>query len=453
MNFKEWRLWFKELPWTVKWFVILILLRPIIDNFYKLKEVSPFLSPLYIVGVLTPILVLISIASTSNQRKRRSKSANYFYFFAFLMIVNWVLLLILYTKINVAGDLIKSLIPPFLLLYLQYVIRSQRDLFGIMTTFMYSGIYLLVLLLYETVFGSISGVTLTEGRGGGERLLGFYNDMMNYAIYIVGALLIASYFFLKNVYSKIKSKNYILKFAVILTFCLVGLIGIKHASTWAICFLIFILLSFYNLKNFKGFFAMLFLGLILAVFFGESIYKDQIEPLINKEINVASGESEIEGGLNGRIGRWERYFDVWFTMPFYSQMFGVATSGSRLSLVMCGAGMHNDYVRLLFSSGIVGITFYLIFLFLLIYRALYFRTPEKFLILGSVMALILHSISTVPLDYSAYIYILFSIFSFALMPVNEAYRPYSWINRKREKRTIPPLNINEPETKILQINN
>ncbi len=451
MSFKEWREWFKELPWTVKWFVVLILLRPIIDNFYKLKEVSPFLSPLNIVGVLTPILILISIASKSSTGKTKSKAVIYFYFFGFLVIVNWILLMIFYTKISVAGDLIKSMIPLFLLLYLQYAIKSQRDLHGLMTSFMYSGIYLLVLLLYETFFGSISGVTLTEGRGGGERLLGFYNDMMNYAIYIVGALLIGCYFFLKNIFSKVKSKNYVLKFAGLIAFCMVGLMGIKHASTWAVCLLIFGLMSFYNLKSIKGFFAVLFLIMFLSVFFGETIYNEQIEPLINKEINVASGESEIEGGLNGRIGRWERYFDVWFSMPFYSQLFGVSTSGSKLSLVMCGAGMHNDYVRLLFTTGIVGITFYLLFLIVIVYRAMYFRIPEKFLILGAIMALMLHSISTVPLDYSAYLYILFSIFCFALLPVNEAYRPYSWNRRKRKKIQVRPLSINEP-TPTLNVN-
>jgi hypothetical protein len=52
MTFREWKKWFKELPWSCKWFVIFILIRPVTDNFYNLKEISPVYSPLYILGIL-----------------------------------------------------------------------------------------------------------------------------------------------------------------------------------------------------------------------------------------------------------------------------------------------------------------------------------------------------------------------------------------------------------------
>ena len=66
LKIKEWYQWLKSLHYTQKWFVILILLRPIIDNFYYLKAISPLVSPLYIVGVLTPILCLWSISKIKN---------------------------------------------------------------------------------------------------------------------------------------------------------------------------------------------------------------------------------------------------------------------------------------------------------------------------------------------------------------------------------------------------
>ena len=188
---------------------------------------------------------------------------------------------------------------------------------------------------------------------------------------------------------------------------------------------------------------MLLLASIFLVFFGEAIYENQIEPLINKEVNVANGDAEIESGLNGRVGRWERYFDIWFSeVPFYSKLIGVPTSGHRLSPVMCGGGMHDDYVRNLFTSGIIGIFFYLTFLGSVVYRALFFKIPERFLIIGSVIAIMLHSISTVPLAYSAYVSLLFSIISYALLPIRHAYRATSWgINRKAKKRGIQVRQI------------
>ena len=70
MSFKEWREWYKSLHWTRQWFVILNLIRPITDNFYELKQVSIVLSPLYIIGGLTPIFV---VASMTNKHFERSQ--------------------------------------------------------------------------------------------------------------------------------------------------------------------------------------------------------------------------------------------------------------------------------------------------------------------------------------------------------------------------------------------
>jgi O-antigen ligase len=443
MTFKEWLQWFKEIPWTVKWFVILILLRPIIDNFYKLKDVSPFISPLNIAGVLTPVLIIASIFSGKVPRRNSSSIANMFFIFGFLVIVNWLLLDILFPSIDNLGNSIKSMTPPVLLFYMMYIIRSERDLHGILVSFLYSGIYLVGMMIYEFAFGSISGIRVTEGRGGGERFIGFYNDMMNYAIYIVSAMLIGCYFFLRNVHSVKKSKNYTLKFVTIIAICIMGLIGIKHISTWVVCLVLFTLLAIFNLRKFKGFFILLFLTSIFMIFFGESIYTSQIEPLIGKELNVASGDAEMESGLNGRVGRWERYFDVWFTeMPWYSRFVGVPTSGNRISLLMCGAGMHNDYVRNLFTAGIVGLFFYLLFLLLIIYKAMSFRIPERFLIIGSIVAIMLHSISTVPLAYSSYIYLLLSVISFALLPVKKAYHVVPWKTKKTPSSHVGTRQVN-----------
>ena len=63
MTFKDWKYWISALPWHLKWFAVLVLIRPIIDNFYYLKNISPLLSPLYLVGILTPILCISSIIS------------------------------------------------------------------------------------------------------------------------------------------------------------------------------------------------------------------------------------------------------------------------------------------------------------------------------------------------------------------------------------------------------
>src|SRR6187402_6453 len=79
MTFREWKLWVGRLEWPLKWFIILIIIRPIIDNFYYLKEISPLLSPLYIVGVATPILAIYAIFKIP--KPNYSRLDTYFYVF------------------------------------------------------------------------------------------------------------------------------------------------------------------------------------------------------------------------------------------------------------------------------------------------------------------------------------------------------------------------------------
>ncbi|HXD93300.1 MAG TPA: hypothetical protein VNX01_08810, partial [Bacteroidia bacterium] len=85
MTYKEWKYWLKSQPWHLRWFTVLVLIRPIVDNFYYLKNISPFLSPLYLVGIATPILCVYAIISF----KRKDKSV-----FDFLFGI-WTILILL----------------------------------------------------------------------------------------------------------------------------------------------------------------------------------------------------------------------------------------------------------------------------------------------------------------------------------------------------------------------
>ncbi|HRZ78170.1 MAG TPA: hypothetical protein P5248_12420, partial [Bacteroidales bacterium] len=67
MKHREWKHWVRSKPWALRWFIYLVLLRPVIDNLYYLKHVSPFLSPLYIVGVLSPLLALSALLRYRNR--------------------------------------------------------------------------------------------------------------------------------------------------------------------------------------------------------------------------------------------------------------------------------------------------------------------------------------------------------------------------------------------------
>src|SRR6185436_9336818 len=150
MKFKEWKEWYKSLPKGYKWFVWLILLRPLIDNFYYLKEISPFLSPLYIVGLLTPIVIFYSV-STKKKPLQTDLDTN-FRLWGGIVIAG--IIFMAFTGIFTLPFWIVSLkisAPIYLFIFFRYFIRSRKDLDGVLQTFLYSSLVIICIFSYETV--------------------------------------------------------------------------------------------------------------------------------------------------------------------------------------------------------------------------------------------------------------------------------------------------------------
>lgn len=435
MNFKEWQYWYKSLPLAKKWFVILILIRPITDNFYDLKEVSVLTSPLYIIGILTPILVLLSLTSSGLRSASKTNLDIPFYIWSLLVFLNCSYFFFTQLTLVALGDAIKYTLPILLFLYCRRFIQNKTDLLGILQTFLYASIFPFGLLLYESIFNPIA-IEYMSGRGGGSRIRGGYGDIMNYAIYTIGSLMILFYYFIsksntaayykdkvttgvRNAWFYTKSMNPVWVVAGVI-WGLFVLSSIKHVSTWGNFLMLLSMLMLFNLKNFKGILIVLAFSTIVIPFFAQDIYNSMLEPLIQKEINAVSGDGELETLGNGRMTRWERYFEIWEKMPVSNHLFGVSFSGFQESSVMMSLGMHSDYIRNLFLTGIVGILFYCLFLVAMFIRSFSLRSfADKYLAMCSVLTVILYSLSTMPSLYAPFLYLLYCIYAFTLLPVEQ----------------------------------
>jgi hypothetical protein len=278
------------------------------------------------------------------------------------------------------------------------------------------------MLLYESIFNPIAVEYLSSGRGGGSRIRGAYADIMTYAIYIIMFFVIFGYYFLDNIYNaKAKIKVNVFHITLVLVIVLYGLIGIKQVSTWTVALAIFGLLILHNLKNAKGLIFVVMIITVLGGFFAETIYTTQIEPLIGKEIKVVDGETESNQALNGRMSRWEKYFEIWEKMPIYNHFAGITSANFPETEVMIGAGMHSDYVRLLFLTGFIGIALYIVFILLAAQKYTQLKIPEKFLLSSMIASLLLWSVSTIPTLYAPLLYFIFPIFSYSSLNRNNQY--------------------------------
>ncbi|MBN1597146.1 MAG: O-antigen ligase family protein [Bacteroidales bacterium] len=402
MGFKAWYIWFRQTPWVFKWFIIFIIFRPIIDNYYHLKYISPFLSPLNIVGVLTPVLCINAII-----RFRQEKNITD------LLFIGWsILVLISCTSILLFGyrNLLENLrfvlklsLPIFLFPFLRILIYNKTQLEGVLTAFLYSCIIAASLMLYEILQDPIG----TQVSRGITRYQAGYGDVMNYAIYITLGILGTSYFHLN------KKKHIItnVKFLVIIGFCILSLVNIGHVTSYLVFITIITFYLLYLIKARIEYFILLlvFAAVFYSVYF-DRLYEENIDPLIEYELQVIEGDRESRFLMHGRFGRWKSMWNVYANQPIAGKILGVFSSSQSYSLV--GGGVHNDFLRILFLTGVMGFLFYIGFLMNLLNRIRILKLHDKFLLITTLVVLILFSITTLPTLYAPFMYPVLSIFAY-----------------------------------------
>lgn len=411
MKYRDWKIWLKSKPWILKWFIILVLLRPIIDNFYFLKNISPFLSPLYIVGVLTPILIIIAISKTP--KPIRSKLDKYFKIWSVFVVIG-IFFVILFDPLSVDSleYLLKLSIPIYIYFFARRFIQSKRDLDGILTTFLYSGIFVAVILLYELFFGAIRVV---ESRGM-ERIQGSFGDVVSYGIYLSFCFLIATYFYFSRKGEVPKFKRIRTVF-IVGALCVLTLLNIHHVASYTIFLGILLLFMVFNFRaNMGAAFILSFMLFLVFYLFAQPIIEEKIAPLLETDIEVYEGDQDSDRLMHGRVGRWTGMFETFTNENIFAQFFGYPIT-LKYSYHFVGVGSHNDYVRILFLSGYFGLFYYLTLLIIFFNRAKKLAiSASKYLAFGTLGILMLYSISIVPTYYPPFMYVVMSVFAFVALP-------------------------------------
>lgn len=410
MSFKNWKIWLKSKPFVLKWFIILVLIRPIIDNLYFLKNISPFLSPLYIVGVLTPVLALIGISSTP--KTEQTNVDKFFKIWSFFIGLG-TLFVILFEPFSTLSleYLLKLTLPLYIYFFVRKLIKNKVDLDGLLTTFLYSGLIVATILIYELTFGPIRVV---ESRGF-DRIQGSFGDVVSYGIYLSFCFLIITYFYFsrKNELPDIKRLRSVV---IVGLLCIITLVNIHHVASYSIFAWIFMLFMVFNFKTNKGA-AFILAILVFGVFylFGQPIIEEKVAPLLETDIAVYEGEKGSEKLLHGRMGRWTMMINLLMDENIFAQFLGYPLT-MNYSYHFVGVGSHNDYIRILFLSGYLGLYSYLLLIFSVYKSSQKFNNAIKFLVYGTLSILCLYSISIVPTYYPPFMYVVMSIFAFVALP-------------------------------------
>tara|TARA_Y100000589_G_scaffold332344_1_gene392093 strand:+ start:62047 stop:63273 length:1227 start_codon:yes stop_codon:yes gene_type:complete len=401
------------MPWHLRWFVLLILFRPVLDNLYFLKNISPLLSPLYWVGILTPLLSIWAYLKERNITKTVvDKRMTYW----FVLIVASAMMIVFYDPLNLLSVefFLKLTMPVYLWWIVRRIIRSKKDLKGIVVTYLYSTVPIAIILLYEVLINPIS---VQESRGF-ERIQGSFGDVVSYSIYLSFAFLSATYLFFINK-KRFTFRRRLRLVVVVGAFCLVALFHIHHVASYVVFTAVLGMFLMYNFRtNIASSMVILMIIVSSVAFLGQDFISERFSKLVEKDVEVYQGKADTKYMLHGRVGRWQMMLEDFFNQNPVAVLFGYPYS-FNYAYHMVGVGPHNDFLRILFFTGIIGLLLYLSILNLIYRRVASLNTYQKYL--GSTLLLItvLYSISVVPTYYPNYLYFMLSVFAFFALPKNK----------------------------------
>jgi hypothetical protein len=406
MKFKYWRLWARSKPWRLQWFVYILLLRPFAETLYFLKETSPLASPLYWIGVITPLFALLAII---NYKPQKTKIDRIFGVMSTLILASAIMTYPVSTSaVLFINMFLKLTYVVYIYYFLRIFIQSRIDLIGILTTILYSSIFPLFILFYEVFINPVSNEM---------RLQGLFADVINYSSYLLFSLIIVIYFYFQQ-----KKSNILIQFKpfiIVIYFGIVfiGMWQIKHMTSLAVFLVVIGLFLVHDFR--KRIIPIILYSIILffaASIYGDTFLEEVVNPRMEKEVEIVKGERKKSQAFHGRMSRWEGVWARYTNSSILSKTLGYTYELDRNVYAMVGMNVHNDFLRMLFFIGIIGLTFYIILLLNLIQRFNWLNKPDRFLGSALLISLILFSITTLPTLYVGFLNIYISLFAYLAQP-------------------------------------
>jgi hypothetical protein len=404
---KTWWTWVSSQPWNFRWFILLVLLRPLIDILWQIKEPLFGLNILQVVGVVTPTLILLLFCSHQFPSIKLGHADKWFIGLTLVIMINLIFFFFSRMTLLWLGEILKMMLPFVLYPFLRHTLSNKHDLHGLLTTFLYSTIFPALLLLYELLWHPL-GIQTSRGM---ERYTGGYSDVLNYAIYFFIAFLVWAYTTLAK-----KSDNRFPYFEMVLFAIAIYVVflmySINHITSLVIFVILFLYYLIYRIRTGRVISTIILFHIVLGFILVRPEHTNSIERLVSREIEVIKGERPLEKAFHGRMSRWEKMLNDFDQTDPSFKLFAPSFSG----LITIGhmiTGTHNDYLRFLFMGGVLGLSLYLLFLFAIWRNTRSHHLPQRFLISGTLIMLLLFSITSVPTLYAPLLYFTMTIFAYS----------------------------------------
>ena len=343
--------------------LFLALASTVLFTIYALKSTS-YKNPLIVFIILSPI-----VAAAWNYRYLGFSLVDIFYSFFILLFFLRVLLrkedisdfaymklfkiyfvLIIFVSIyiglnsgivNSLDFFVKSLFMPiaFYLFFTYFTDFKSGKILAV--GLILSALFPLFFILSQKLTGNVWFYRQTRGL---TRYVGLYHDAATLDVYLIQALIGIMLFW----HYFLKRSQQILKYVLIVLFCLL-LTGsyFLYTKTIFLTFALWLLAFLFIRRRVHVFVSILVLLFFLNSISGQKIFSE-INQVFSKEVEFVGGNLNMEAALSGRGGMWKNSMDFWSKLPFLEKILGAGK---------IYGGVHNDYLRMLLSGGLLLLVF------------------------------------------------------------------------------------------------
>lgn len=371
--------------------IFAFLIKPLIDTGWDFKIIGLSLIDFYSIFFL-----VISYSFVFKKRLFAPRNKSYIGLWAFAHL--GLIFLFLTSPFSAFEGVMRALFFPLGLVLLPYFLgtNNHNNQSKILKYLLIGSVFAAAISILQGV-GIINEVTARQTKGL-ERANGFYHDIVTVRIYIVQGLL-ALYFAYRT---KILKLSKLTLAALLFIFLAGGFFTYSKAFIGIIA--MGVLMFLFTEKNkIKGLLFILLTGFCLLMF-KEGLVED-ISQVFVKEINYSEGNLEDEGQLfSGRGMLWKNYWDNFNETDSFTQFLGFNKNDGRT---------HNEFLRILILSGLLGLIAYLLLYINLIgsaIKSLFQKRPLIFLTGWCLGMLILDGISVVWGLYPYYMILILGFF-------------------------------------------
>lgn len=378
-------------------FLVIVSTKSIMDTFWNI-DVGP-LSALAIQGAIFPILfyrLFIKFKRLPTYWKNSAK----LYLMALSLGLFWSIVIEPFIGLQ---NLVLNINIFLAFLILPLLITSKKRFNQLLFAMMIAGIFPITVSIFQFSTGIIFQERQTVGL---TRYVGFYHDAFPVRFYGLMTLLAVFMYGYTNKIKKVITK---LVLVMLTTGALFSIYLVFSKAATAILGLWIILILLTSRSKFKVLFSVIIGVAVVTLLFGD-IVSSNIEQLFSKEVGYQSGEiKDARYTLAGRGYIWEDFWKFWSTeQTLFFQWFGDGISRPA----------HNEFLRVLMASGILGL---LLLIFFIVRITQQFLKMNKRLRTFGLMLFGMYLVDSIGLAPGVYYYyniLLWGIFGLLLL------RPY-----------------------------